>query len=128
MENKKELFSFISTQHSNLGPSKSLALPLFHSLTGCDTTSQCLGCGKKTAWAAWTSLPDLTDTLLALTEDPTLFSIYSLHMQRIERFVVLMYSKGCGVARENEAGIVSSPMEADHWKTSHLPKPLYSSM
>jgi hypothetical protein len=89
--------------HSNLGPSKSLALPLFHSLTGCDTTSQFLGCGKKTAWAAWTSLPDLTDTLVALTEDPTLFSTDSVHMQRIERFVVLMYSKGCGVARVNEA-------------------------
>ena len=40
---------------SDLGPSKSLALPLFHSLTGCDTTSQFLGCGKKTAWAAWSS-------------------------------------------------------------------------
>ena len=32
---------------SNLGPSKSLALPLCHSLTGCDTISQFLGCGKK---------------------------------------------------------------------------------
>ena len=88
--------------NSNLGPLKSLALPIFHSLTGCDTTSQFLGCGKKTAWAAWTSLLDLTDTLVALTEDPTLFSIDSVHMQRIVRFVVLMYSKGCGVARVNE--------------------------
>jgi hypothetical protein len=40
---------------------------------------------------------------VALTEEPTLFSIDSVHMQRIERFVVLMYSKGCGVARVNEA-------------------------
>jgi hypothetical protein len=80
-----------------------LALPLFHILTGCDTTSKFLGCGKKTAWAAWTSLLDLTDTLVALTEDPTLFSIDYVHMQRMERFAVLMHSKGCGVARVNEA-------------------------
>ena len=33
--------------HSKLGQSKSLALPLFHALTGCDTTSQFLGCKKK---------------------------------------------------------------------------------
>jgi hypothetical protein len=89
--------------NSNLGPSKSPALPLFHSLTGCDTTSQFLACGKKNAWAAWTSLLDFTDTLVALTEYLTLFSIDSVHMQRIVRFVVLMYSKGCGVARVNEA-------------------------
>ena len=37
---------------SNLGPSKSLALPLFYAITGCDTTSQFLVCGKKTAWAS----------------------------------------------------------------------------
>ena len=93
----------VHTICSNLGPSKSLALPLFHSLTGCDTTSQILGCGKKTAWVAWTSLPDLTDTLVALTQDPDLFTLESIHMQQIERFVIIMYSKGCGAASVNEA-------------------------
>ena len=87
----------------NIGPLKSLALPLFHSLTGCDTTSQFLGCGKKTAWAAWSSIPALTDTLLALTYNPDLFCLNSVHMQRIESFVVIMYSKGCGADRDNEA-------------------------
>ena len=53
----------VHSLHAGLGPSKSIALTLFHSLTGCDTTSQFLGCGKKTAWAAWNSFPDLTDTL-----------------------------------------------------------------
>ena len=93
----------VHTIYSDLGPSKSLALPLFHSLTGCDTTSQFLGCGKKTAWAAWRSIPDLTNTLVALTNTPDLFSLESVHMQNIERFVVLMYSKGCGAAGVNEA-------------------------
>ena len=93
----------IHTIYSDLGSSKSLALPFFHSLTGCDTSSQFLGCGKKTAWAAWANIPDLTDTLVALTHNPYRFSLESVHMQRIERFVVLMYSKGCGAATVNEA-------------------------
>ncbi|KAL8590645.1 hypothetical protein ACOMHN_011080 [Nucella lapillus] len=93
----------VHTIYSDLGPSKSLALPLFHSLTGCDTTSQFLGCGKETAWAAWTSIPDLTDTLVALTHDPDLFSLESVHMQRLERFVIVMYSKGCSAADVNTA-------------------------
>ena len=49
------------------------------------------------------SFPDLTDTLVALTLNPNMFGIESVHMQRIERFVVLMYSKGCGAAGVNEA-------------------------
>jgi hypothetical protein len=40
---------------------------------------------------------------VALTEYPNVFSIDSVHIQRIERFVVLMYSKGCGIARVNDA-------------------------
>ena len=93
----------VHSLHAGLGPSKSIALTLFHSLTGCDTTSQFLGCGKKTAWAVWISFPNLTDLLVALTLNPNMFGIESNHMQRIERFVVLMYSKGCGAAGVNEA-------------------------
>lgn len=89
--------------YTKLGPSKSFALPLFHSLTGCATTSQFLGCGKKTAWAAWASLPELTDTLVTLTRNPDVFTLESVHMQRIEHLVVLMYSKGCGADGVNEA-------------------------
>lgn len=65
---------------SDIGPSKSLALPLFHSLTECDTNSRLLGCGKKSAWAAWTNIPDLPNTLVALTHDPDLFLLESVHM------------------------------------------------
>ena len=42
--------------YSNLGPFKSDALLLFHAISGCDTTSQLLGCGKKTAWGIWKSM------------------------------------------------------------------------
>ena len=69
---------------SSLGPYKSLALPLFHSLTGCDTPSQFLGCGKKTAWAAWTSRPHLTDTLVVLTQNPRLVTQQSEQVKILE--------------------------------------------
>ena len=93
----------VHSLHAGLGPSKSIALTLFHSLTGCDTTSQFLGCGKKTAWVVWNSFPDLTDMLVALTLNPNMFGIESIHIQWIERFVVLMFSKGCSAAGVNEA-------------------------
>ncbi len=79
------------------------SLPLFHAFTGCDTTSQLLGCGKKTAWAAWENMPEITETLLALMEDPNSFVLDSIHMQRFERFHVIMYSKSCSAATVNQA-------------------------
>ena len=93
----------VHTICANIGPSKSLALPLFHSLTGCDTTSQFFGHGKKTAWGAWNSSPRLTETLVELTDNPELLTPESVHMQRIERFVLQMYSKGCDSAGVDEA-------------------------
>ncbi|KAL8582187.1 hypothetical protein ACOMHN_004106 [Nucella lapillus] len=88
----------ISTQ---LGQLRCLALPLFHAVTGCDTVSHFLGCGKKSAWSAWLSTPELTDTLITLTCNPQELSPQSQHMCALERFVVVMYSKGLG--RVNEA-------------------------
>jgi hypothetical protein len=93
----------IHTLSAQLGPSRCLALPLFHAVTGCDTVSHFLGCGKKSAWSAWQSTPGLTDTLVALTSEPQELSPQSQHMCTLERFVVVMYSKGCGLERVNEA-------------------------
>uniref|UniRef100_UPI00358EB952 uncharacterized protein isoform X3 n=1 Tax=Myxine glutinosa TaxID=7769 RepID=UPI00358EB952 len=93
----------IHTLSAQLGPSTCLALPLFHAVTGCDTVSHFLGCGKKSAWSAWQSTPGLTDTLVALTSEPQELSPQSQHMRTLERFVLVMYSKGCGLERVNEA-------------------------
>ena len=60
---------------------------------------------KKTAWSAWQSIPDLTDTLVALTNYPQELSLLSQYMQTLERFVVLIFSKGCGLVKINEAGL-----------------------
>ena len=86
-----------------LGPNRSAALPLFHSMTGCDSTSSFFGIGKKTAWGIWDSFPELTETLNELTQYPDLFSKTSEQMEHLERFVVLLYSKGSGCKRVNEA-------------------------
>ena len=86
----------------NLGPQKSLALPLFHAFTGCDTTSAFLGHGKKSAWAAWEATPDLTESLVTLTLDPEQIN-NDAHLQRLERMVIIMYSKTCGSSRVDEA-------------------------
>ena len=52
---------------------------------------------------AWNNTPDLTETMIALTEDLESFMLESVHMHCIERFVVLMYSKMCGSATVNNA-------------------------
>ena len=49
-----------------LGPQHCIALPLFNALTGCDVVSAMFGIGKKTAWNAWLTYPQVTDTLIAI--------------------------------------------------------------
>ena len=86
----------IHTLSAQLGPSRCLALPLFHAVTGCDTVSHFLGCGKTSAWQ---STPGLTDTLVDLTSDPHELNPQSQHMHTLERFVVVLYSKGSGFGK-----------------------------
>ena len=76
-----------------LGPEKAQELPMFHALTGCDTVS-CFaghGIGKRTAWAVWTALPELTQTLVLLST--ALDHINEDAMQTIERFIILLYDR-----------------------------------
>ncbi|MES9881863.1 MAG: hypothetical protein ABW185_13375 [Sedimenticola sp.] len=93
----------VHTIVQNLGPEKCCALPLFHSYTGCDTTSSFYGIGKKTAWATWSTFPDLTETLTTLLKSPEEMTLESIHMQRLEKFTVMMYSKTSNASRVNEA-------------------------
>ena len=39
------------------------AIMFLHAINGCDTVSSFLGCGKKSAWLAWSSCPSVTDAL-----------------------------------------------------------------
>ena len=74
---------------AGLGREKARALPMFHALTGCDTVSSFARHGKKTAWAVWTVLPELTEALLMLSSAPR--DKPDDTMCIIERFVILLY-------------------------------------
>ena len=76
---------------SSLGYMNCQALPVFHSLTGSDTTSSFSGKGKKSAWEAWKACPAVTETLRALARTP--LSVSSQYMEEIKRFVVVLYNK-----------------------------------
>ena len=76
---------------NRLGPEKSLALPMFHTLTGCDTVSSFVSHGNKTAWNTWNVLPGLTDVLVQLSCAPS--DIPEAIMLTIERFVILLYDR-----------------------------------
>lgn len=74
-----------------LVPSKSKCLPIFNALTGCDTTSFFAGYGKRTAWAAWENIKDVTKTFLQLTGNTS--NISEENLCTIERFVILIYDR-----------------------------------
>eukprot|EP00745_Piridium_sociabile_P029609 TRINITY_DN48831_c1_g1_i4.p2 TRINITY_DN48831_c1_g1~~TRINITY_DN48831_c1_g1_i4.p2 ORF type:complete len:222 (-),score=27.38 TRINITY_DN48831_c1_g1_i4:119-784(-) len=74
-----------------LGPSKAMALPAFHALTGCDTTSAFFGKGKKTAWSVWQSLPELTLPLQLLSCPNPSVEMVRTHTTMLERFVIQLY-------------------------------------
>ena len=76
---------------SCLGQERSLALPMFHAITGCDTVSSFVGHGKKPAWTIWKPLPELTGTLVKLADSPA--RVTEEAMKAIERFVILLYNK-----------------------------------
>jgi hypothetical protein len=89
---------------NHLGESKSRSLPVFHALTGCDTTSGFFGKSKLLAWNTWNIFPGLSQSLEALAKEPfqklTLSSdIFSM----IERFVILMYDKTSPLQSVNDA-------------------------
>ena len=88
---------------NRLGRDVCRALPLFHALSGCDTTSQLLGIGKKTAWDRWTCMPEITQVLLSVLDNPESFTLNSLGMSSLERFCVIMYSKSCSSQTLNDA-------------------------
>lgn len=86
-----------------LDPQHIIALPFFHAITGCDVVSSLYGIGKKTAWSAWGAFPQVTETFVALTQDPLSVTLESKHMQNLERWVVLMYCKNSNSNSLNEA-------------------------
>ena len=77
------------------------ALMFFHAISGCDTVSSFLGRGKKSAWLAWSSFPSVRYAFLDLSMQPT--CVNSDTLEKIERFIVIMYSRTCSASGVNGA-------------------------
>jgi len=74
-----------------LGHDKCAALPAFHSITGCDTTSSFVGRGKKSAWKTWLCFPEATAAFAELSAMPSEVSDSCFSV--LEQFVILLYDR-----------------------------------
>ena len=79
------------------------ALLFFHALTGCDTNSQPVNIGKKTAWDRWRSMPEMTQVFIWLLENPEKFTMDSWVWNPLERYLIVQYSKSCSSSSLNDA-------------------------
>ncbi len=79
---------------NTLGADKSRALPFFHTFSGCDTTSQFHGKGKKSVWDAWKSYPCITASFAQIVSNPfKLITVQSEVFTALERFTCIFYDK-----------------------------------
>ena len=73
---KNYTYFHVNTIYHALGKDKSTALPVFHCYTGCATTSAFCEKGKKSAWEAWNSYPEVTQAFNYIAANPhTLITI-----------------------------------------------------
>ena len=86
---------------ASLGPRKSMALPMFHAFTGCDTVSSFASRGKKTAWETWMAYEEATETFLALTNAPQELDDESFAV--LARYTILLYDRTSNMDRIDEA-------------------------
>ena len=98
---KNQRFIPIHAIAESLGKTKSLSLPMLHSVTGCDQISFFAGRGKKNAWNTWTKYEELTKALVRLSYCPTKEDVSEV-FPIIERFVVLLYDKTSMCVTVNE--------------------------
>ena len=81
----------------------SRALPFFHAFTGCDTTPQFFGKGKRIAWESWKSFPEVTEAFLSVMNQPFQFlKVDSTAMKLLERFTCILYDKTTPLVSVNE--------------------------
>ena len=94
----------INTIATALGKEKCVALPTFHSFTGCDTVSAFFGKGKLSAWAAWKCYPVVTAAFRYIAENPFVaIDMTSDYFKLLERFTVVMYDRTSQLSTVDEA-------------------------
>ena len=84
-----------------MSSAKAKALPAFHALTGSDNTSFFSGTGTKSAYAKWSTRPELTTTPCHLMDKPETPSSDDIAV--IESFVISLYSVYCSLTDVNKA-------------------------
>ena len=101
---KNFTYHYINSIYEDLGKDKSLALPVFHSFTGCDTTSAFFGRGKKSAWEAWNCFQDVTRAFTYMALHPYAeIDVGTENFQLLERFTVILYDKTSDLQHVDEA-------------------------
>ena len=86
-----------------LGPQHCEVLLFFHAFTGCDVVSSMLGIGKQDKHSKHAMQSKVTNTFVVIIQDPSSLILDSLHMRRLERWAVFMYSKNCDAELLNDA-------------------------
>ena len=76
---------------ATLGPRKSLALPVCHAFTGCDTVSHFAHVGKKTAWKVWDTHDAVTAAFCELRGAPE--EVADEAYSALGCFTILMYDR-----------------------------------
>ena len=101
---KNFTYMHINAIYHALGKDKSMSLPIFHCFTGCDTTSAFLGKGKRSAWEAWNSYPEVTAAFIYMSTHPhTPLTKESQHFRYLKRFTVVLYDKTSSLGSVDEA-------------------------
>ena len=86
---------------SSLGPTKSLALPFFHTFTGYDTVTVFLGKGKARAWQTWKVFDEATAIFAQLSQTPS--SVTDHVLKILEKFVIILYDRTSADVKVNDA-------------------------
>ncbi len=78
----------------SLGEERCRGLPFYHSFTGCDTTSQFVGKGKRSSWGAWSTHSAVTKAFQYAAEHPfKILNIESPEFELLECFTCVLYDK-----------------------------------
>ena len=92
----------MNTVCQGLGEEKCTGLPFYNSFTGCDTTSQFLGKGKKSSWVAWKAYSSVTRAFQYAAKNPfQLLDCDSTIFQTLERFTCVLYDKTTPITKVN---------------------------
>ena len=94
----------INATFEHLGAKVSRAHPFFHVFTGSDTTSAFKFKAKKSVWQAWKTYRSITDVFEEMSQKPfSLIEKDSTNFQKIQKFVIQMYSSNLETASVDEA-------------------------